>query len=454
MSSPAHAKEKAMKRELVALSACVVLGLATGPLAAGSLELNAVDFPERTTVDLTFSSQAGAPDAKMTGKVTYRDGQATIEVKFQSMKPAILFGGDITCYVLWAVTRDGQATNLGELLATAAKGEGGYTTSFKNFALMVTTEPYYLVQSPSMLPAFMNDPIDTKKLTSNAFQFSAFRKETPERAMESIREISWDSKTPLELLQARKALEIADRLEADQHAEDFYDEAAAALELANAEFDKSPGSKKLIDYSRRSTALSNEAINVANHRIEGIQLEKEIAARRAEMADLEEQATAAKAAAAALAVETARLSEEKGQLRQQSAVLATQLESALTHVAQTQNTARGYVVNLPDILFDFNKATLKPEAEVVIAKLAGILLVIQNLGIGVEGFTDSTGSPEYNLKLSQERADSVMAFMLEQGVDAQRMKAVGFGMESPVADNDTEEGRSKNRRVQIVLSER
>lgn len=443
-----------MRRSLLALSACLVLGAAVGPLAAAPLELNAVDFPERTTVDLAFSAREGAPEAKMTGKVTYRDGQATIDVKFQNMKPAILFGGDVTCYVLWAVTRDGQATNLGELLAPAPKGEGSYTTSFKNFALLVTTEPYYLVQSPSMLPAFTNDAIETKKLTSSAFEFSAFREPTPERAMDSIREIAWDSKTPLELLQARKALEIADRLEADQYADDFYLEASAALELANTEFDKSPGSKKLIDYSRRSTALSNEAINVAVHRIEGIQLEKEIAARRAEMAELEQQATAAKAAAAALAVETAKLSEEKGQLQEQSAVLATQLESALGHVAQTQNTARGYVVNLPDILFDFNKATLKPEAEVVIAKLAGILLVIENLGIGIEGFTDSTGTPEYNVNLSQERADSVMAFMLEQGVSGGRMQAKGYGMENPVADNSTEEGRSRNRRVQIVLTER
>jgi outer membrane protein OmpA-like peptidoglycan-associated protein len=440
---------------------CLLLLLAAAPVAAMTLELNAIDFPERQTVDVSFTPQAGAPPAKMAAKVTYRDGQSSIELSYDGMKPAILFGGDVTSYTLWVVTRDGQAVNLGELLAAKPKGSQSYSTSHKSFALMVTTEPYYLVSVPSALPAFTSDALETKKLASSAFSFSGFREMTPERAMDSITDIAWDSKTPLELLQARKAFEIAGKVDAKEFAGQFYKEAGEALELANAQFEKSPGSKKLIDYSRRSVALSNEAINISIHRIEGLRLEEEIAARRAEMAELEAQTAELEVQTAELEAQTAEarvkvavMEGETARLSEQSAVLSTELESVLDQVADTESTARGYVVSLPDILFDFNKATLKPEAEVVLAKLSGILLVIQKLDIEIEGYTDSTGSPDYNLELSTKRSQSVLELMAREGISSDRMVAVGMGMDRPVADNSTEEGRSKNRRVEIILSER
>ena len=100
-----------------------------------------------------------------------------------------------------------------------------------------------------------------------------------------------------------------------------------------------------------------------------------------------------------------------------------------------------------------NKATLKTELKTAIAKLAGILLIMPEHRVRIEGHTDSTGSEEYNLKLSTERAQSVLGFLAEEGIDDSRLKAVGYGLTRPIAENDTREGRQKNRRVEIIISD-
>jgi outer membrane protein OmpA-like peptidoglycan-associated protein len=120
-------------------------------------------------------------------------------------------------------------------------------------------------------------------------------------------------------------------------------------------------------------------------------------------------------------------------------------------VSATTETARGYVVSLSDITFDTGKATLKTDAKYSLAKLAGILTLLQEMTLSVEGHTDSTGSAETNQKLSAARANSVMTFLKEMGVAETRMTAKGFGPDQPVAPNDTAEGRARNRRVEIIL---
>ncbi len=166
-----------------------------------------------------------------------------------------------------------------------------------------------------------------------------------------------------------------------------------------------PRSRKVLDAARRSVAMSNEAINIALRRKEGIEIEKQIAARRMEMDALSQRAADAEAAArkadevvAASRAETERLrveqermtlqteslreetrsleagmislrqekeglEEQSARLQREKAELSDRLSGALSHVAETRNSARGYVVNLPDILFDINEATLKTEAK-------------------------------------------------------------------------------------------
>jgi outer membrane protein OmpA-like peptidoglycan-associated protein len=171
-----------------------------------------------------------------------------------------------------------------------------------------------------------------------------------------------------------------------------------------------------------------------------------VLAAQGELSRIEAERVALVASVSALEVQSAALEREK-------ADLSSRLQGALSQVADTQSSARGMIVSLPDILFDTNEATLKDEAKVVIAKLAGILLILPELNLRVEGHTDSTGSADYNQMLSERRASSVRDFLAQQGIGGQRMVAVGYGLTRPVADNSTREGRASNRRVEIVISE-
>jgi outer membrane protein OmpA-like peptidoglycan-associated protein len=110
-------------------------------------------------------------------------------------------------------------------------------------------------------------------------------------------------------------------------------------------------------------------------------------------------------------------------------------------------------MSLPGVSFDTGKATLKPSAQITLAKLAGLALVFPNINMRVEGYTDSTGLAATNQKLSEARAKTVYDFLKGQGIAETRLAFQGLGPASPVADNATNEGRAKNRRVEIVAAE-
>ena len=105
-----------------------------------------------------------------------------------------------------------------------------------------------------------------------------------------------------------------------------------------------------------------------------------------------------------------------------------------------------------DVLFDTGKADLRPQAREALAKLSGIVLNYPTLRLAIEGYTDSTGTAEFNQTLSEKRAAAVRDYLLAQGLSADSLTAQGFGENNAVADNTTTEGRQRNRRVEIVVS--
>jgi outer membrane protein OmpA-like peptidoglycan-associated protein len=107
---------------------------------------------------------------------------------------------------------------------------------------------------------------------------------------------------------------------------------------------------------------------------------------------------------------------------------------------------------MPDVLFDSNKYTLKPEARERLAKISGIVLAYPDLKLEIEGHTDSIGSDDYNQTLSEKRAESVRGYLVSSGVVPDHVTATGLGKSNPVADNSTNEGRKLNRRVEMVVS--
>jgi outer membrane protein OmpA-like peptidoglycan-associated protein len=136
---------------------------------------------------------------------------------------------------------------------------------------------------------------------------------------------------------------------------------------------------------------------------------------------------------------------EKEQMRQR-------LLGQLNQVLETKDSARGLIVNMPDVLFNVNSANLKPEARERLAKVAGILIAYPDIRVEVDGYTDNTGSLGYNQQLSEQRADAVREFLVQQGVPSSSVGAKGFGPNDPVASNDSPEGRQQNRRVNLIVS--
>ena len=155
-----------------------------------------------------------------------------------------------------------------------------------------------------------------------------------------------------------------------------------------------------------------------------------------------------------LEAEKKALAEERAKAEARQAEAMNKLNELQSKLIQVTKDARGIILSMSDILFDVNKATLKADLKTSLAKVAGILSVYQQFNVSIEGNTDNTGSAEHNMKLSQQRADNVKNFLVEQGIDAGRLTAKGLGMTMPIADNKTKEGRQKNRRVDLVIQDK
>lgn len=118
-------------------------------------------------------------------------------------------------------------------------------------------------------------------------------------------------------------------------------------------------------------------------------------------------------------------------------------------------TDRGVSIHLPDVLFEFNRSELTRDAEYNVRDISKILSKdAAGREILIEGHTDSIGSEEYNQELSSRRADSVARELINDGTDRRLISSRGFGKRRPIASNDNESGRARNRRVEIIVSPR
>lgn len=159
------------------------------------------------------------------------------------------------------------------------------------------------------------------------------------------------------------------------------------------------------------------------------------------------------AAANAQAAQSAQLQAMSAEQRAaQNAARVRALEAQLRDI-EGQQTERGLLVTLGDVLFAFNKDELTAQAGPRLDKLAQFLRDFPDRKLLIEGYTDSVGSDSYNQGLSERRAMAVQAALVQRGVDASRITARGYGKGYPVADNGAAEGRAMNRRVEIVIAD-
>jgi outer membrane protein OmpA-like peptidoglycan-associated protein len=180
-------------------------------------------------------------------------------------------------------------------------------------------------------------------------------------------------------------------------------------------------------------------MNARKQTLEAERARKEAAAETEKAAKAKLQAEQAKSAAEREAAKAAKAKAESDQLMKELASL------------KAQQTERGIVLTIGDVLFATGKADLSANADKSVAKLAEFLKKNPNRNVLIEGHTDSVGKDDSNLALSQKRADSVKDKLVAGGIEAGRITTVGYGKKFPMASNDTKAGKAQNRRVEVVI---
>ena len=482
-----------------------------------SRTVEAVDYQHRggaSEVDLAGTALLPSADGK--AKVRSKRGTMEVEANFGNLQSPTTFGAEYLTYVMWAISPEGHAVNLGEVLIGGNdRSKLTATTNLQAFALIVTAEPYFAVRQPSDVVVLENViRADTKgtpeavhakyELTERGGYIPTGYKFDP---------VVLDAKLPLEFLEARNAVRIAQSEGADTYAGESYQH---AVELMNTTDAYATGGhtdrKQLIAKSRETVQTAEDAREIAVKRIEDnrraseLQASSDAQARSQAQADeatqqkLQAQADATRAqtdranaeadrlkaqndtanaetarlkaqtdltnnqAASTAAINTAQADADRYRLIAQHAqegeqqadsdkmAMRAQLEVRLNEILQTRDSARGLIVSMSDVLFDTGQYSLKPGAREKLAKVAGILIAYPSLNIAVGGYTDNVGGDEMNQKLSENRAGAVRDYLVQQGVVANSVSATGFGNTLPVASNDNSAGRQENRRVELVVS--
>jgi outer membrane protein OmpA-like peptidoglycan-associated protein len=438
-------------------------------------DIPAINYWHRSgSTKIGFAGTSLLPQGKGEANVTSK-GQTFIDAKFEGLVPANSFGPEYLTYVLWAITPQGRPVNLGEVMPGGSKAQMKVTTNLQQFALIITAEPYFAVTTPSDLVVLQNTVnknkttgiIDTVNVHFNLLPRGSYVQTAGQHAV--LNPVKPSDKSPLQLYEAINAIQIAEATGAAKYAPDILTKAKQELQNAQDLDSKKSQRKVMITYARGAVQDAEDArVSTLRKIVEEKQREQERAVQQAqsdaqqaqmqaqqqalERAQADAQRAQAEAAAANARAAQAAAEHSAQQATNQTEEMRERLRAQLSQVLQTQETARGLIVNMSDVLFDTAKYTLKPEAREKLAKVSGILLAYPNLKVQVEGYTDNVGGDAYNLTLSQQRGDAVRAYLVSQGVGPDNVTSTGYGMSNPIADNSTAAGRAQNRRVQMVVS--
>ena len=414
-------------------------------------------------------------------KVEARQGKTNIEVSIKNLAQPTRLGAEFLTYVLWVVTPDGRSGNTGEILVNK-NGEGklSATTPAQTFSMIVTAEPYFAVRIPSEIVILENDTRkDTKGQIFPVNDFRLMKRAQYEKLGNPLAMTPDLERVPLQVYEARNAVDIAKSHGAEKDAPEIFTKAIASLQATENSLNAKRDKKDIMSAARQTVQFAEDARALAAQRQDQARVaaEKEAAADRAR-AEAEEKAAQeakrqaelaaakqaqmkaesdaaairAKAEADALQAKEEAARAEATRAEKAAADLRAQLLDQFNRILETRDTPRGLVVNMGDVLFDFGKYDLRPEAREKLAKLSGIILAHSGLELAIEGHTDNVGGEELNQKLSEKRAETVRAYLIQQGLVEASVASRGFGETSPVADNSTAEGRQRNRRVEIVIS--
>lgn len=480
---------------VAALGAQIVRPDVTAPNQQGTVPLYKVTVVGRTINAVNYHVLGGKTSVELRGttllplahgkaEVQILRGATAIHVEVDKVNPAQRFGPEFLTYVLWAITPDGRANNLGEVQLRGQSAEMNVTTTLQEFGLIVTAEPYFAVTRPSDVVVMENfvTPETVGATAEVQAKYDLLDRGTYRLHVDpaQITELPQDPKVPLDFYEAQNAVRIAGWVGASNYAKTTYEKAQSQLQQSEDYLARNAGKTPIATVAREAVQTAEDARLLTLKRREQERVANEKAATDAaaaaaqaaaqaaqqQTADAEaaqRQAEAARAAAAenAAAAQRAQAQAEAATQQAQQQTLAAQQQVAearakllaqLNSVLQTRDSAQGLIMNMSDVLFELNKATLAPGAQVKLAKIAGILLSYPDLKIQVNGYTDSTGTDAYNQQLSEQRAAAVRDFLTAQGVSANAIGSQGFGKNDPVASNETAAGRQQNRRVELVVN--
>ena len=274
-------------------------------VAAGSPPIYRVTVTARTAKAVNYQHRSGATKVDFRGtdllagargeaKVESKQGYIEIEVEFDDLQPATKLGSEYLTYVLWAITPEGRTSNLGEILLNGTKSKLNVTTDLQVFALMVTAEPYYSVTRPSDLIVMENVVrADTRgKIEEVDAKYELLQRGQYKRLSNPLA-LKLDQKTPLELYEARNAVQIARAVSADRFATESFEKAEKSLAQAEAYQTRDAGRKPVTMMSREAVQTAEDARAIAVKRQE----DEALAIERQQSVDRETRAQAERVAA-------------------------------------------------------------------------------------------------------------------------------------------------------------
>lgn len=499
----------------------VILIVAAAPLIHAQSDMPrqtvAITYPLDQSVTVKFRGTTRLPRLTGEAKVRRAGRRGTrVELSIDNLPRAYELGGVYTTYVLWAISPEGRVDNLGEIKRGGSflvSSKLDVTTPLQSFALIVTAEPHFMVRGPSRMVVLENlppqKPGDAEIATVNVQYLGNTSDYFNDARLPDIPDNEY-TRTPVSLLGARQAINLAryagatrDAASELREAQDALEQAENAWRLRQPEADIDAAARRAISLGvraeevaestkaarqrREEIARRDEAVRKAEDNastatqqiaelrtaLEREQRARELAERdaasatqqtrelRAEVARLRDELQTVRAEGEDAKVKLARIEGERAaeearkaaeQRAEQQRANAATLKQTLARYGTVRETSRGLVLVLPESFWTNARASdLSASAQAKLEPLAALLANNPDYQIVIEAYTDNRGDEGILQQLTQDRARILAERFVNAGIDSARIQANGMGTANPVAPNTSANGRLRNRRTEITL---
>ena len=340
----ARSVSKKMKIFAPFLAMCGVLAAQSTPVNEGSTPIYRVTVVARTMKAINYNHRSGATKIDFRGtpllprshgeaKVESKQGYIEIEVEFRELQPATAYGPEYLTYVMWAVTPEGRATNLGEVLLNGTSSKLDVSTELQSFGLVVTAEPYFAVTQPSDVVVMENivrkDTTGTMEQVDAKYELLQRGQYTLNVNPSELKPVQLDKKTPLELYEARNAVQIARWTGAEKYAAGTFLKATQGLQNAEGYLKGKSGRKPIATVAREAVQMAEDArlITIKKIQEEALASERQAGAERELRADAAQRDAAAGQLLAEQQRSVAQLETERARRDAESARAAAQSEA-------------------------------------------------------------------------------------------------------------------------------